>query len=372
MPEQIIIYESSSFGGCYDYSIELHKAYSRHKKVDSCRLILPKNAHYEGDGCMKLLAHDQPKRLKSFHFLWRQLFNPIRLFLNVRTSGSSTIIFNDFEQISAFLWVWLYMYFANQHKYIIVLHDPDRDDYPPSRSISSWCMTRLLSMMDYGLYHEQLPQKKYYVNSRTRYLNVPHGIYQLPESDRYLLNKLNTRTEGKPLILILGAIRSEKNPKMAIDLVTEFPDTHLLIAGKPSNQSNIIRELKRQIEKAELRDRVKIIDRFLTYEEMSACINASDIIWLNYSHMFKSQSGIFSSIASFKKKLLICDGDNAMASIARRFNVGQLVEPDNAKEAKNKLKHLLSAKDHDWSEYLTYASWEKHVDLVLNTISSDK
>jgi hypothetical protein len=40
----IIIYESGSFGGCYDYSLKLKEHYTNHSKVATCDLFLPKNA----------------------------------------------------------------------------------------------------------------------------------------------------------------------------------------------------------------------------------------------------------------------------------------------------------------------------------------
>lgn len=365
----MIIYESSSFGGCYNYAIELHKAYQKNDRVGTCELILPRNATVELEGVSKILSTDRPRYFRRFHFLWRQLSNPIRLFFYARQLPKSFILFNDFEQLTSFIWVGLFKHFAAQHHYAVFLHDPDRDAYPPSRAISSLCMCHLMSLMQLGLYHDILPEKPYYRQGSTKYLSVPHGIYALPEPDQAFITSLTVQKGNDALMLILGAIRSEKNYRLAISLLPKMASLKLLIAGQPANSGESSDDLIAYATELDVADRVIMIDRFLTYNEMSACIAVSDVIWLNYSRSFQSQSAIFNTIAPYQKKVIVSKGESAMARKAQQFGIGKLVEPDDYNAAFQGLKELLESPVHDWSDYLEYASWEHQVGQVITALN---
>lgn len=368
----VIIYESSSFGGCYDYSIALHKAYRKDSRVSACTLLLPRNAQVELEGVCGRLVSDQPRSLTKFHFLWRQLVNPIRLFWFVRGLPQSLVLFNDFEQLTSFLWVWLFKQFAGQHTYAVFLHDPDRDAYPPSKSISSWCMRHMMSLMEWGFYHESLPERSYYSHKPTKYLSLPHGIYGLPSPDKELFASLSAQKGERSLMLILGAIRSEKNYRLAISLLPEFPEVDLLIAGKPASSRETTEALSSLARESGVEDRVIIVDRFLSYAEMSACVEVCDIVWLNYARSFQSQSAIFNTIAPYQKKILVAGGDSAMARLADQFEVGSTVVPDDFESARSGLAELLQAQDPEWRKYLAYASWDRQIDTVLNRLTDNE
>ncbi|MEQ8711495.1 MAG: hypothetical protein RIC80_00670 [Cyclobacteriaceae bacterium] len=365
----VIIYESSSFGGCYNYAIELQKAYRRDQRVATCELILPRNASVKLDGVTKTLVSDQPRIFTKLHFLWRQLANPIRFFIYARRLPGSLILFNDFEQLTSFLWVGLFRRFAPQHHYAVFLHDPDRDAYPPSKMISAWCMRHMMTLMQFGLYHDVLPEKSYYRHGTTKYLNVPHGIYDLPEPDNALLASLTEKKSNANLMLILGAIRSEKNYRLAISLLPAMGSLKLLIAGQPAHSGESSDELIAYATELGVADRVIQIDRFLTFAEMSACIAVTDVVWLNYQRSFKSQSAIFNTISPYQKKVIISKGDSAMAQKAAQFGIGKLVTPDDFDAAHQGLNELLEAPAADWSGYLDYASWDHQVNQVITALN---
>lgn len=54
---RIIIYNSSSFGGCFDYGKALHSAYQQHSEIENAEWWLPKNSKVENE-----------KGIKSFSF----------------------------------------------------------------------------------------------------------------------------------------------------------------------------------------------------------------------------------------------------------------------------------------------------------------
>ena len=73
----IIIYNINSFGGNYEYSKYLFKAYSKNKDVQSSMLLMPVNADVEGTNILKLLLPDMisygNKWIRKMHFLYRSI-----------------------------------------------------------------------------------------------------------------------------------------------------------------------------------------------------------------------------------------------------------------------------------------------------------
>jgi glycosyltransferase involved in cell wall biosynthesis len=120
-------------------------------------------------------------------------------------------------------------------------------------------------------------------------------------------------------------------------------------------------------------DRIIWIERFLSGEELSAVIEAADVILLNYGASFTSQSGILNSVAPFRKELIVSDGPSSLASIIKRFGVGQLVQPgsvDSLVEGLKILENEAGEMQSRWDDYLAYASWENHVKKACRVFSS--
>jgi glycosyltransferase involved in cell wall biosynthesis len=281
------------------------------------------------------------------------------------------LIFNDFEQLSAWFWVPLFkLFFKRKHHFCIILHDPDRDAYPPSLRFTRWSMKKILSLMNVAIYHDFLPEKPYYQsNNKCIYLDLPHGFYPMPEPDMVLFEMLSACNEpGKILMAILGNIREEKNYHLAIQALSSLPQHILIIAGKPSNARVNVQTYKDLAKKIGVEKQVIWVEKFLTEEEMSAVIEVAHVILLNYAVSFTSQSGILNVVAPFRKELIVSDGPSSLASIIRKFGVGELVEPGSVSSLVKALSKLqseeLEMRQH-WEAYLQYASWENHVSKAL-------
>jgi glycosyltransferase involved in cell wall biosynthesis len=380
--KQIIIYESSSFGGCYEYAKKIFPAIKAYQEVSSCSLLLPKNSPFHIEGSRSILIKDQisseSKLLRKLHFLYRNFINPfILFFILLRKKERSFVILNDFEQISAPIWVPFFKLFLGRHRFAVILHDPDRDAYPPSRSFSSFCMKRLMSLMDFAFYHGFLPDKPYYKsNPRTIYKNIPHGIYELPEPEPDLLKKiLSLKKPGDYVLSILGNIRDEKNYRTAIQALPSLAGARLLIAGSPSHSGVDIEEYKILAQKLKVEDRVIWIEKFLSESEMAAAIQATDIVLLNYSTSFTSQSGILNLIAPFRKKMIVSKGSSSLSITAEKFYLGYLVEADNLQALITgiiKLRSDLENNDSQWDKYLEYASWNNMAAETLKAFEEHK
>jgi glycosyltransferase involved in cell wall biosynthesis len=306
---------------------------------------------------------------RKIHFLRRTMRNPLTLLRLLQQEPPSLVIFNDFEQLTAPIWVPMFKAMASKHRYAVILHDPDRDNYPPSKRTSTRCMKALMSLMDLGLYHQHLPDKPYYKGKKTVYLDVPHGLYPPPAEDDALAELLaNIKRPELQYATILGNIRPEKNYSLALQALVRFPGMGLIVAGKASNQNISTDTFKAEALALGVAERVIWLERFLTEAEMAAVIHASDLILLYYARSFTSQSGILNTVAPLKKTIVASDGESSLAQTIGRFNIGLLAEPDNLDAFCAALDKALAGEgphDADWARYLEYASWAHHANVVV-------
>ena len=376
---RVIIYTSSSFGGCYDYGLQLHAAYLAHPQVESCQMVFPENAalphrtDFHPILMPDQLAEGTDPRIKKLHFIRRAVRNPLTLLRFVRSQPPSLVIFNDFEQITAPFWVPAFKATARRHRYAAVLHDPDRDGYPPSKAVSERCMKALMSLMELGLYHQYLPAKPYYApNGVTRYLDVPHGLYPPPPPNSALAAEIAAlKRPNLQYAAILGNVRKEKNYHLVLEAMTNLPDLGLIVAGRPSNTSEDAATYLNRAAELGLQDRVIWIDRYLSDAEMAAVIDQADMILLYYAKSFSSQSGILNMVAPMRKTIIASDGTSSLAAVIRRFSIGLLAQPDDVQALRHAL--MLAVEGFgpnilDWGYYLEYASWQGHTEVVISAL----
>ncbi|HMJ67968.1 MAG TPA: glycosyltransferase [Cyclobacteriaceae bacterium] len=372
----VILYESASHGGNFDYSRHLFSSYGKHLEIESLEWLIPSSSPVgSAPGVYKILCDDNRKFrisiLNRFYFVYRSFANPLRLFRHLRSKkNSQLVILNDFEQLTAPFWVPFYKAFLKRHWFAVVLHDPDRDAYPPSKAISRMSMKGMMSLMSIALYHEHLPEKPYYVsNKKTTYISIPHGQYEQAHSDHPMTEMLRRGRKDSLFISIIGNIRMEKNYEMAIEAVSKIPGVKLVIAGSPSSSSVSVEKLRTLAASLQVEERVVFILKFLTQSELNAVVESSDVILLNYKNTFASQSGIFNLIAPYKKRLIISRTESGLAAMAKKFGIGHFVEPDDPGDFVRVLRQALQDDNNSsegWNEYLQYSSWENHVNIVVS------
>lgn len=374
----IVILNTNSFGGNYEYSRCLGAAYSAHSSVKKCTVVIPVNATQEENEIFKKrLISDLPtfnfKLFKKIYFLVRSLINPFRVLTFLKSQPSSIVIFNDYEQITSFIWVPFFKSLKKKHIFLVILHDPDRDAYLPVRRLSQVSMVKVMSLMDAALYHELLPDKIYYKNEIPK-INIPHGVYIYSAFDQQLLNRLIQQKGEKKIMGVIGNIRDEKNYLLLIQSLPELPHMILLIAGNPSNSSVSTSFYKEEIERLQVQDRVIWIEKRLTDEEMQSIIHACDLTLLYYKHSFTSQSGLLNLIAPHKKKLIVSDGPSALTKIVQHYKLGDVVALDKASficAVNNIIFSDMSFKQNiSWDRYLDYASWDNHVRIVIEEVQA--
>lgn len=374
MIKKIVVYHPSSFGGTYDYA--LHLLPSLVATGLEVELIMPVNAAFNGPEVRKILLTDQVEGstlVKRLHFLWRTLVNPLKLWWHVCRSKDTLVLFNDFEQLSAPIWVPLFKAFKPQGQVLAVeLHDADRDAYPPSLAYSQLTMRLMMEAMDIGIYHEVLVDKPYYKASKTRYISVPFGEYRIDPPSEETVKALKSAKEGGYILAgMLGNIRPEKNYHLAIDALASVPNLKLVIAGRAANSGVDLNDYRRQAEALGVADRIVWMDRFLSEAEMSAVIATSDMILLAYSATFKSQSAIFASLVPFRSNLVASEGENALTKAVATYNLGEFVVPDDGPSLvdgiRRAMQHVNTIRP-GWAQYAADYSWAENVKRIMDAV----
>ena len=379
-----IIYESSSKGGCYEYAQYLYRAYFQ--KGADVKMILPAAsilsvALEEKGNIHKILLKDQRKItnkfLSKFSFLFRQFYNPIRFLVYLMRQPASVVIWNDFEQLTAPFWVPVLKYFTRKHYHVIILHDPDRDNYPPSKTYSFFCMNLIIGNMDLALYHGYLPDKSYYKNHKTIFKSIVHGLYEIHFADPDLYEKIINWKQSSILLSVIGNIRGEKNYELIIESLAELPYVRLLIAGPPANSSMEINLLKDLAKKAGVYERIYWEIGFLSDAELAACIQTSDIVLLYYKPQFTSQSGILNLLIPYNKQFIYTDAPSGLQRICKQYEIGVSCIADNRNrliETINKVVDLDHVRVHQkaYESYRQAARWSNIIDVIQNNLQANK
>ena len=367
----VVIYESSAGGGCYNYSKYLFEYYQQSERFGKTELIVPKGS--DARGGKGILLRDFGGRKKYFrrtYFILRNILNPIILFFYLLTKRRSFVLFNDFEQYSFFIWVPFFYLLKWKHSYGIFLHDPDRDAYMPTVGLSRISMSWITGLMDFLLYHEYLPQKSYYQKHNRKFLSVPHGVYQNSGEDNSMTNELERMLAGKKTLSIIGNIRADKNYEFAIRGMSRLEHCNLLIAGSPANTRVDVEGLKRLSDGLGVSRRVIWIERYFSDAELASIIKASDIILLVYNKDFVSHSGVLNLIASYRKKVIISQHPSGLSEVVKKFSLGKVVRDNDLDDFSEKVGQLFQEEvpAENWNAYIDYASWEKQVDLVADKV----
>ncbi|MCC8358452.1 glycosyltransferase [Salinimicrobium sediminilitoris] len=370
----LVIYNPNSFGGNYDYAHKLLKEYG--SQGISSEIILPRNSGgIESPSRKRFLIPDVLNSkyvfLKKVYFLIRSFFNPIILWFYLLFKKRSIVYFNDFDQVTSIFWAPFFHILRVRHRFAVMLHDPDRDAYFPFKKLSEVSMKAITSFMDWGLYHEKLPDKTYYKN-RTSYFSVPHGIFSKNiGEDVALTNKLAPLQKKFITCTILGNIRREKNYEAAIQSLKNNPQLHLIIAGKEANSSFTIDALKTLAGKVNVENQITWINKYLSDSEINSVIAKSDLILMNYASSFTSQSGILNLIAPFSPHIIVSKTSSALFEICERFNLGTHIEADKPQALKMTLENFDKARlkkesVKNWEAYRKYASWKNNITISLN------
>ena len=374
---RVIIYESSSFGGCFDYAQQLFPAFLTRKELTKLSVLVPENSNWRAEGVHAVLCNDRPvgagKWLRKWLFVKRNFLNPLRLWRFLRGAEPSWVLLNDFEQLTALWWAPLFRLSLRKHRFAVLLHDPDRDAYPPARWFSALSMRAMMRLMRVAFYHETLPKRWYYASEHCQYVSVPHGIYPPHTPDAALLADIAQFARGRYLLALVGNIRHEKNPELLLEALLHVPNVALLVAGNPSSSAFDADAFRAMIAEKNLTDRVWWIQRFLSDSELAACVAACNALALYYKPSFSSQSALLNLAAPYACDLLVSRTPSALSAMVKRFNLAPLIEADKLDALCDTLSNLSKNSYSDtaaWEAYRQFASWDANAEQVFAAFGS--
>ncbi len=292
---------------------------------------------------------------------------PLLLYRELKRAATAVVIFNDYDQLTAFCWMPLLKRLRRRFLFAVMLHDADRDAYLPVKWLSVYSMKLVMKLMHLAFFHEVLPDKPYYHTDIPK-IAIPHGIYQQEQFDQLFLDRLLEQKKDKTVVSILGNIRDEKNYRAVIECLPYINNMQLQVIGKPANSGVPVSGYKELIVKLGVQDKVVWLDKFMTDAEFQSAIMVADVVLLYYKSSFVSQSGILNLIAPHKKYIIVSDAPSALRETVKQFGIGKIV-PLAQTALLEALANVAGSRTDDvrqaWEQYMRYASWENHAAIAV-------
>jgi len=146
-----------------------------------------------------------------------------------------------------------------------------------------------------------------------------------------------TLPEDRPVILFCGFVRPYKGLDILLDAlphVLEEQPVHLLVAGEFWNGEE---QYRAQIGRLNLEEYVTIVDRYLSNEELSACISAADVVVLPYRSA--TQSAIVQLAFGLGKPVITTDV-GGLPDVVDHGLTGLIVPPEKPEALAAAISHF--------------------------------
>lgn len=251
-----------------------------------------------------------------------------------------------------------------------VIPNPDERLRNVVRSIAS--LTKLLVVMN--KLSEDVLVKDYAI-AKNRITIIPHGIPQIPfESSEKAKTELGLK--GKTILTTFGMISPNKGLEHVIHalpkVVKKFPNVLYLIVG--ATHPNIIKEygetyrkfLTKEIENLGLGNHVKFYNKYITLEEITQYLRATDVYVYANPDLKQSVSGSLAYALGAGRPIISTATEYAKYIIDK--SNGSLVEPGNHKQITRGLLEILS--DPKMMKSMSEASYEKSRHMIWPNVAT--
>lgn len=173
---------------------------------------------------------------------------------------------------------------------------------------------------------------------------VPHGNY-CPFIDANKNYKKSREFLDLPLdkniLLFFGMIKKVKGLDILLkslqEVISEFPDTILLIAGKTWEDS--FEDYQMLIEKYQLHKHVILHNKFISQQDVDYYYASSELVVLPYKKIY--QSGVLMMALSYEKPVLVSDLPPLKEVITDNED-GFVFKSENSADLSEKIKNILS------------------------------
>ncbi len=172
------------------------------------------------------------------------------------------------------------------------------------------------------------------------------SILSIPDLLAFLKNELIPKTpdipKGKSVLLCFGLIEARKGIHTLIqampEIVSQRPETLLYIVGKPLED---IQPYKDSISKLQLKNHVRLIPKYVSFDEMAGFFNCADIVVLPYYSGWNS--GVISTAFNFKIPVIATDVAG-FKDVIEAGKTGIIIPPKDAKKLAKETINLLRDK----------------------------
>jgi len=145
------------------------------------------------------------------------------------------------------------------------------------------------------------------------------------------------------VLLFFGYVRKYKGLDILIDafpnILSEIPEARLLIVGEFYDKPDPYIE---QIKKLGIEGEVKVINEFVSNEEVEKYYEVSDVVILPYRSA--TQSGILNVAYGFKKPVIVTDV-GGLAEFVEEGKTGFVIKPDSPNAIVEGVKNFLNRKN---------------------------
>jgi len=205
------------------------------------------------------------------------------------------------------------------------------------RLISKILFNNLDAYIVHSNYDKNIVQKVYNLKKGKVFV-VPHGPY-----DHYI-KKTKIEKEKKTFdVLFFGLVRNYKGLRYLIEGFNKIPQNiienfRLSIVGEIWEGKGIIHSL---IAESKYRDRIKLIDGYVSDEDVNKYFTLADVIVLPYIRV--SQSGVAQVAVSYNKPIITTNVGSLKETLGKYGGVF-FVGPRNSEQIKNKIMQVFNLK----------------------------
>lgn len=332
-------------------------------------------ASYECRPILRELAHNVPWR-RRLRFLIAQFTNPHRMLRFARQSGTDILHFGGVNQLTFPFWEPALRRY--QGVKVATVHDVLRREGMKWKSprYENAQLSKIYRSLDALFVHgtEQVDQLESVGVKPERIVVVPHGPYDCGATSKSIgeLRQKYQLRRDQPVALAFGNVRDDKNLTLLIRAVARVQrPVQLLVAGKfatlqqttPEGCLQLARELG-------IGERIRIMNCFITDEQIPELFRLSDWVALPYSRTFTSQSGVLAVAMQYDRPVLVSRTGTAVDTL-KTCRIGVGVEPDELESLTSGIEEIQQRIDDgtkfEFDRYRQMYSWPENAHVTVET-----
>jgi Glycosyl transferases group 1. len=283
------------------------------------------------------------------------------------------VLFTTYSEYLAPLWAWRLRRWARSGVcFAAVVHDPVRDFVVGPPWWHRFSIAQGYSFLDVAFVHAPIQLDTASTQPQLRTQLIPHGLFRYPTStsgSAELRRRLAIPSQAT-LLLSFGHIRNNKNLQLILQAMAELPELWLLVAGPEATAGQRPSAHYRQLaEQFGVANRCRWQIGYQSPEQVADHFTVSDAVLLTYSGQFRSASGVLHLAANYRKPMIASAGASALLDTVRSFDLGVVVQADDATALAHGIQHWLSHPPApDWPGYEGANSWERNAELVAQAL----